>query len=142
MGFLRPQDEAVVRKELEAIVAPVKVVVFASELGPETNAQTVALMKEVAALSEKITLEVLNPFIDRERAEAYGLDDLTPVIVVEGERDYGIRFIGIPAGYEFRNFLDSLLLASTGDPALSEATTASLAALAEDVTIKVFSTPT
>ena len=142
MAFLRPQDEAVVRQELEALAAPVKVVVFASELGPETNAQTIALMKEVAALSDKITLEVLNPFIDRDRATTYGLDDLTPAIVVEGERDYGIRFIGIPAGYEFRNFLDALFLASTGNAALSEATTASLAALASDVTIKVFSTPT
>jgi alkyl hydroperoxide reductase subunit AhpF len=142
MGFLRPQDEAVVRKEFEALAAPVKLVVFASELGPETNAQTVALLKEVAALSDKLSVEVLNPYIDRDRAAAYGLGDVTPAIVVEGDRDYGIRFLGIPAGYEFRNLLDAIQLASTGDSGLAEATTTALAGLTGDVTIKVFATPT
>jgi alkyl hydroperoxide reductase subunit AhpF len=58
------------------------------------------------------------------------------------ERDYGIRFFGIPSGYEFSNLIDSIIVASTGVAALSDATKASLAALAGDVHIKVFSTPT
>jgi hypothetical protein len=62
--------------------------------------------------------------------------------VVEGATDYGIRFLGIPAGYEFANLIDSILVASSGVPALSAATTEALAGLTEDVTIKVFTTPT
>jgi alkyl hydroperoxide reductase subunit AhpF len=140
MPILSERDAQAVTQEFQKVVGPVKLVVFSSELGPETNAQTVALVKEVAALSDKLSVELLNPFIDRERAGAYGID-VTPAIVVEGAEDYGIRFLGIPGGYEFANLIDSIIVASTGRPGLSDETQASLAALASDVTIKVFTTP-
>jgi len=86
-------------------------------------------------------VEVLNPQIDRERAEKYGASEV-PAIVVEGARDYGIRFLGIPSGYEFSNLIDSIIVASSGEAQLSEATKSSLAGLTGEVSIKVFSTPT
>jgi alkyl hydroperoxide reductase subunit AhpF len=141
MAFLSAEHEREVQHEFEKMTGPVKLVVFASELGPDTNGQTVALVREVAALSDKIAVEELNPFIERERAAAYGID-VSPAIVVEGAIDYGIRFLGMPGGYEFANLIDSIIVASTGEPGLSEDTRASLAALADDVTIKVFTTPT
>jgi alkyl hydroperoxide reductase subunit AhpF len=141
MAFLSTQDANAVSQEFSKLTGPVTLIVFASELGPETNSQTVALAKEVAALSDKITVTVMNPFIERDQAQAYGVD-VTPAIVVEGARDYGIRFLGIPGGYEFANLIDSIVLASTGDPGLAEETTAALEGLTEDVTIKVFTTPT
>jgi alkyl hydroperoxide reductase subunit AhpF len=141
MGFLSAADEQAVRQEFAKLAQPVKLVVFATELGDDTHRQTVALVKEVAALSDKIAVEVLNPHIDRERAEAYGIE-VAPAIVVEGATDYGIRFLGIPAGYEFANLIDSIIVASTGEPAVSAATKEALGGLTEDVTIKVFTTPT
>ena len=141
MGFLSAKDEAAVKKEFERIGGPVKLTVFASELGGENNTQAVALIREVAALSDQLSVTVLNPHIDREQAAAYGVTE-SPVVVVEGARDYGIRFLGTPAGYEFSNLIDSIVAVSTGDAGLSEETKAALAGLTEDVTIKVFATPT
>jgi alkyl hydroperoxide reductase subunit AhpF len=141
MAFLSAQDARSVSQEFAKLAGPVKLVVFASELGPETNSQTVALAREVGALSDKITVTVMNPFIERDQAQAYGVE-VTPAIVVEGAQDYGIRFLGIPGGYEFANLIDSIIVASSGEPALAEETTAALGALTEDVTIKVFTTPT
>lgn len=141
MAFLQARDEAAVKKEFERIGGPVKLTVFASELGGENNTQTVALIREVAALSDQLSVTVLNPHIDREQAEAYGVTE-SPVVVVEGARDYGIRFLGIPAGYEFSNLIDSIVAVSTGEAGLSEETKTALAGLTEDVTIKVFATPT
>jgi len=141
MAFLSAKDEAAVKQEFERIGGPVKLTVFASELGGEHNAQTVALIREVAALSDRISVTVLNPHIDREPAAAYGVTE-SPVVVVEGAEDYGIRFLGIPAGYEFSNLIDSIIAVSTGEPGLSDETKATLAGLTEDVTIKVFATPT
>jgi alkyl hydroperoxide reductase subunit AhpF len=119
----------------------VKLTVFASELGGEHNGQTVSLIREVAALSDQLSVAVLNPHIDRDQAAAYGVTE-SPVVVVEGARDYGIRFLGIPAGYEFSNLIDSIIAVSTGEAGLSDATKTALAGLTEDVTIKVFATPT
>jgi alkyl hydroperoxide reductase subunit AhpF len=141
MGFLSAQDEEAVKKEFERLGGSVKLTVFASELGPDTNAQTVRLIQEVAALSDKLSVSVLNPHIDRERAAAYAVD-VSPAVVVEGERDYGIRFLGMPAGYEFSNLIDSIIAVSNDEAALSADTKAALAELTDAVTIKVFSTPT
>ena len=141
MPFLQPRDEEAVRKEFERVGGPVRLTVFATELGGEQNTQTVALVREVAALSDQLSVTVLNPHIDREQATAYGIDE-APAVVVEGAQDYGIRFLGIPAGYEFSNLIDSIIAVSTGEAGLSDETKAALAGLTEDVTIKVFATPT
>jgi alkyl hydroperoxide reductase subunit AhpF len=143
MGFLNDRDADAVRQEFQKLAGPVKLVVFSQELeAGELCRQNEALVKEVAALAaDKITVEVLNPAIDRERADAYGVDRV-PAIVVEGARDYGIRFLGIPAGYEFSNLIDSMIAVSSGRAAISDETQTALDGLTGDVDIKVFSTPT
>jgi alkyl hydroperoxide reductase subunit AhpF len=143
MAILNERDQAAVRTEFEKLGGAVKLVVFSQELiAGDLCRQNEQLMREVAELTDgRAIVEILNPAIDRERAEAYGVDQV-PATVVEGARDYGIRFYGIPSGYEFSNLIDAMIVASTGTPELSEATRDSLAALAADVQIKVFSTPT
>ena len=142
MAFLTARDEAAVRKEFERLTGPVKLTVFSqSRVAPELCQQNEQLVREVAALDERLSVEILNLAIDRERAEAYGVTRV-PAIVVEGAQDYGLRFFGIPSGYEFSNLIDSIVVASTGQPALSEETKTALGALTEHVHIQVFSTPT
>ena len=143
MAFLNARDEQAVRERFTEMGGPVKLVVFSQSLGGAADLcrENEQLVREVVALSDKLSVETLNLAIDRERAEAYGVDQV-PAIVVEGARDYGIRFYGVPSGYEFGNLIDSIIVASTGEPDLSDDTKASLSALAEDVDIKVFSTPT
>jgi len=144
MALLTDRDEAAVRKEFQKLAGPVKLIVFSQELSAaaELCRQNEQLVREVAALApDTITVEVLNLSIDRERAAGYGIDR-APAIVVEGARDYGIRFLGIPNGYEFSNLIDATILASSGEPGLTAETRAALAELADDVDIKVFSTPT
>jgi alkyl hydroperoxide reductase subunit AhpF len=142
MPILGTREEEAVRQEFQRIQGPVKLVVFSQELvAGDLCRQNEQLVREVAALDDRIAVEVLNPAIDRERAEAYGVDQV-PAIVVEGARDYGLRFFGIPSGYEFSNLIDSIIMASSGETGLTEATKTSLAGLTGDVTIKVFSTPT
>ena len=142
MPILKARDQEAVRQEFQRMQGPVKLVVFSQELvAADLCRQNEQLVREVAELDDRISVEVLNPAIDRERTEAYGVDQV-PAIVVEGARDYGIRFFGIPSGYEFSNLIDSILVASSGEPALTDATKESLATLTGDVHIKVFSTPT
>lgn len=140
--MLTPRSEREARQAFTALRDPVKLVVFSASL---TNAdlcvQTERLVRAVAALSDRISVEVLNLAIDRERAAAYGVDQV-PALVVEGARDWGIRFYGVPLGYEFGTLVDAIVVASTGEPALSEETRAALTGLTREVHIKVFSTPT
>jgi alkyl hydroperoxide reductase subunit AhpF len=143
MAILQTKDQDAVRKEFQRINGPVKLVVFSQELvAGELCRQNEQLMKEVAELSDQITIEVLNPQIDKARAEAYGGVSDVPLTVVEGARDYGIRFLGIPAGYEFSNLIDAIVATSRGESALTDETKATLATLPGEVEIKIFSTPT
>jgi len=142
MSIMTERDRAAVRTEFEKLTGPVKLVVFSQELlAGDLCRQNEALVREVAELSDKIAVEVLNPAIDRERAQPYGVDQV-PALVVEGARDYGIRFYGVPLGYEFSNLIDSIVAVSSGEASLMAETKSSLATLAGDVEIKVFSTPT
>jgi alkyl hydroperoxide reductase subunit AhpF len=142
MAILNDRDREAVRAELQKVSGPVKLVVFSQSLmAGELCQDNERLVREVVELNDQLSAEILNLAIDRERAEAYGVDQV-PAIVVEGARDYGIRFLGVPSGYEFSNLIDAIIVASTGEPALSEETKSTLGTLAADVDIKVFSTPT
>jgi alkyl hydroperoxide reductase subunit AhpF len=142
MALLTAQDEQAVRGEFERLRDPVKLTVFSQSLiNADLCTQNEQLVREVTELSDLTSMEILNLAIDRERAAAYGVDRV-PAIVVEGARDYGIRFFGVPSGYEFSNLIDSMIVASTGAPALSEETTTALGSLTAPVHIQVFSTPT
>jgi alkyl hydroperoxide reductase subunit AhpF len=142
MAMLTASDQAAVRKEFERLTDPVKLTVFSQELvAGDLCRENERLVREVAELSDKLSVEVLNPVIDRERAGVYGVDQV-PALAVEGARDYGIRFLGVPSGYEFSNLIDSIVVASTGEPALSAETQTALAELATPIHIRVFTTPT
>jgi alkyl hydroperoxide reductase subunit AhpF len=143
MAILNDRDRVVVTDELKKLVGPVKLVVFGQQLGPESeySLENEQLVREVAGCSDKVTVEVYNLHIDREKASQYGIDR-APAIVVEGARDYGIRFLGVPAGYEFTNLIDGMQTAASGEPRLSLETLELVRGLTEPIEIQVFATPT
>jgi glutaredoxin-like protein len=141
MAILTERDRQSVKGELAKLTGPVKLVVFSQELGSEYCAETERLVKEVAECSDQVSVEIYNLHLDREKAAAYGVDRV-PAVVVEGARDYGIRFFGIPMGYEFTNLIDGMVVASSGEPRLSPETLERLQGLTEPLHIQVFATPT
>jgi alkyl hydroperoxide reductase subunit AhpF len=141
MGILSERDRTSVKSELQKLAGPIKLVVFSAQLGSAYCVENERLMAEVAECSDQVSLELLNLHLDRERAAAYGVDRV-PAVVVEGARDYGIRFFGVPAGYEFTNLIDAMVTASSGQSQLSRETLERLQGLAGAVHIQVFSTPT
>lgn len=141
MAILTERDRGAVQQELAKLAGPVKLIVFTQELGSEATVAAKQLVREVAELSDQVSMEVWNAVLDREKAEAYGVDKV-PAVVVEGARDYGIRFFGVPAGYEFTNLIDAMLLAASGQPQLSPETLVEVGRLTRPVHIQVFTTPT
>ncbi len=141
MPILTERDRAAVTQELTKLAGPVKLVVFSQQLGSEYCVETERLVREVAECSEQVSVEIYNLHIDREQAAAYGVERV-PAVIVEGARDYGIRFFGIPAGYEFTNLIDGMVVASSGVPQLSAETLERLQAFQSPLHIQVFSTPT
>lgn len=125
----------------ENLVNPVRLVMFTQEIECEYCAETRQLVEEIAQLSPKITAEIYNFITDKAEAEKYKVDKI-PAIAVIGQKDYGIRFYGIPSGYEFSVLLEDIVDVSRGESGLSEASKKALAALSKPVHIQVFVTPT
>jgi glutaredoxin-like protein len=141
MSMLKDEDREQVRKQLEGLANPVKMVMFTQTIECEFCAETRGLVEEVASLSDKVEALVYNFVTDKDRAEEYEVDKI-PAIAVTGERDYGVRFYGIPAGYEFASLIEAIKTVSTGESGLSAATKEALAQVDEPVHFQVFVTPT
>ncbi|MCS7178646.1 MAG: thioredoxin family protein [Anaerolineae bacterium] len=134
-----------IRQEVSKILAnlprSVRLVMFTQEVECAYCAETRQLVEEIAELSDRITAEIYDFQADRAKAEELGIDKI-PAIAVIGAQDYGVRFYGIPAGYEFTSFLHAIQSVAVGKPDLSDATLHALAEVRQPVHIQVFVTPT
>ncbi len=109
----------------------------------ETCEDTEELLKEVADLSDKVSLSVHDLKADPRAGAAEGVTaDMVPSIVLRGKDRGQVRFMGLPSGYEFATLIQDLASVSSGATTLSQTTLDDLARLTEDVHIRVFVTPT
>ena len=130
-----------VQEEFEGLPGNVKLVVFTQEFECTHCHENISLAQEVAALSDKLEIEVHDFALDKEAVERYGVDKI-PAIVVEGEKDYGVRFYGVPAGYEFTALIEAIKAVSAGESGLAPKTREALAGVKDPLHLQVFATPT
>ena len=145
MALLKEEDRQHLIEEFEALKNPVKLLMFTQELECEYCRETRMIAEEVAELSDSISLEVYNFVTDEEVAEQYDIDKIPAIAVLgDGEEpiDYGIRYYGIPSGYEFSSIIEDVMMVSQGESGLSEATKTQVAELTEPLHLQVFVTPT
>ena len=141
MPLLNAEIKEQVREQLADLAGPVRLVVFTQEFECMYCAETRKLVEEVSELSEDLTAEILSFVVDEDKAQELGVDKI-PAVAVIGEQNYGIRFYGIPAGYEFTSLLEAIRIAASGESDLSEETVEFLSSLSEPVHMQVFVTPT
>jgi glutaredoxin-like protein len=139
-----------IKRLFEQLTGDVRLIYFTQKESPliipgqecETCKDTRLLLEEVAALSDKIQLEVHDFLADSEIAREYGIDRI-PAIVMTADGVKGrVRYFGMPSGYEFSVLLGSLVDVSQGKSDLSEETVEVLQGLETDLHIQVFVTPT
>jgi glutaredoxin-like protein len=125
---------------------PVKLVMFTQEHECQYCAETRQITEEIAALSDKIEVEVFDFVGDKTTAELYNVDKIPAIAIVRNvdgqEQDYGIRFYGIPSGYEFTSVIEDIIDVSQGESGLQANTKEVIADLSEPVHLQVFVTPT
>lgn len=155
MAMLSPEISATTKTKLEAeLSGPVTVHFFTQEASllvlPDRLAgqeclfcrETRQLMEEVAALSDKISLRVYDFKAQKSVADEWGIDKIPAAVVAGASGTTGVRFYGIPSGYEYGSFIEALVDVSRGATGLSGTTRAALKALDRNVRIQVFVTPT
>ncbi|NLF02582.1 MAG: glutaredoxin [Anaerolineales bacterium] len=141
MPVLNQEIADQVRAHLADLSGSVRLVVFTQEFECQYCTETRQLAEEIAELSDRISVEVYDFTQDKEKATELGIDKI-PAIAVIGAQDYGVRFYGIPAGYEFASLLQALKTVASGQTSLADETLRTLQQLEAPVHIQVFVTPT
>ncbi len=141
MPLLNDEIAGQVKEQLDDLAGPVQMMMFTQEFECQFCAETRQLVEEVADLSNQLTAEVYDFVTDKEKADELGIDKI-PAIAIVGAEDYGVRFYGIPAGYEFTSLIHAIQMVSAGETELSEEGKQMLAGLTEPVHMQVFITPT
>lgn len=97
----------------ETVTRPVRLVFFGQRHACAACAEQQELLQAIAALSERLTLEIKDFEKDAAEAARLGIDKI-PATAVIGERDHGIRFYGLCGGYEFTSLLEAILMVGSG----------------------------
>lgn len=151
MPLLKAEDQEHIRHHFEAITSPVRIIFFADSSDAadcQYCATTLDLVNEVAALSPKLSVEAHELTQEPEIASLYGVDKAPAIAIVQvsadgqSTTDFGLRFYGIPSGYEFMTLLEDIVLVSAGKAELTPNLSAWLSTLEKPVHLQVFVTPT
>jgi alkyl hydroperoxide reductase subunit AhpF len=94
----------------------------------DTGAQTLAVLQDVCSLSDRVTLDV----VEHDEPGPWPRTTIGP----------GLRYLGMPLGYELTTLVHGILEAGRTEPSLTEASRERLASLDRDVAIDVYVTPT
>jgi alkyl hydroperoxide reductase subunit AhpF len=142
MSIFTPEDEAQVRGLFDALERPVELLVA---LGPEEaplpgardvdfSAETQRVVAGLAALSERVAYRV--------EEEPDGFERYPAIAVLPEGEDVGLRYYGLPWGYELGSLIGAVLEAGRRESSLRPESLERLAALDRDLAIDVFVTPT
>jgi glutaredoxin-like protein len=141
---------AEIGKQLEKMFSdleqPVEILFFGQRTGCQSCAEILQLVEEVSELDELIGLQTFDFDKEKEIAEKFNVS-VSPTLVIAAKDDgqlvdFGVRFIGAPAGHEFTTLVHDLLIVSQRRTTLLEETRNFIHSLTEPLLLQVFVTPT
>jgi len=142
MAKIDEKDKETIRKMFADIKKRVHINFFGSTTEHCDYCQdTKEILEELSSLNEMINLQVFDK--NSDEAARLGVDKIPAIVFVkEDGSDTGVRFYGIPSGYEFATVIEDIIDIGTEKVHLSQKTIEQLQSLTKDVTIQVFITPT
>jgi len=153
VALLKESDRVQLQQEFARMTNSVKLVFFTQALDCEYCPLTQQVLEELVGLSNQIQLETHNFATDKDAVAQYKIARAPAVAVVRVEppsvdgagharaRDYGIRYYGVPAGFEFAALIGDILDVSAGESGLSAQSKAALKEVKESAHLQVFTTP-
>lgn len=126
--------------QLTKIGSPVKMRVFAVPDHCVFCNTVEELVGKLSEMSDKVRVVRSGFDPDEPAARDYGIER-HPALIIDGKRDFGMMFSGIPMGFQFGVLVEDLVMASIGVTDLSEETKIKLRDVKSPVDIQVFTLP-
>ncbi|MCD6473597.1 MAG: thioredoxin family protein [Thermoplasmata archaeon] len=143
MELISEEDKKFIKERFEnELEKDVRIIYFTEHYKCRYCAETGEILQTLAELADgKIKLEQHEFEKEKELVEKYKINKI-PATLIFGEKEYKIRFFGIPSGYEFSTLLEDIIDVSKGRTGLKENVKEEIRKINDDVHIQVFVTPT
>jgi glutaredoxin-like protein len=138
---LQDSDKEIIQKKFVGLTNDVEFIVFTQELECQFCKETRELAVDLGTLSSKIKVKIYDFVKNGDEVMEYKIKRI-PAIAIVGKLDFGIRYYGVPAGYELATMIDTIIDVSKGTTSLTEAIKNRLAEIKKDVHLQVFVSPT
>jgi glutaredoxin-like protein len=141
MSLLKREDREFLENKFEReLESNVRIVLFKEKSDCESCETAEQLIKEVSLTSTRLTKEAYDIDEDAELASRWRVDKV-PAILLFGEKEYGVRFFGLPSGYEFSTFIEDIVDVSRNTSRLTPKTKEVVKKIDRPIHIQVFVTP-
>jgi alkyl hydroperoxide reductase subunit AhpF len=142
MPLLRAEEETKVREWFAGLERPVELfVAIGPEETPGVGSRDVDFGAEMVRVCEGLA-ELGDTVSCRVEEEPEGFPRFPAVSIRPNGRDEGVRYDGLPWGYELGSLVGGIVEAGRKEPTLRPASLAALEELDRDLAVDVFVTPT
>jgi glutaredoxin-like protein len=139
--MLPPAEKEHLKKHFEEMAGDVELIVFTQELECQFCKEARELVLELASLSPKIKSKIYDFVLNGDEDIKYNIKKI-PAIVIVGSSDYGVRYYGVPTGYELSVLVAGIIEVSKGVSSLPDTIKKRMAEIKKPVHIQVFVSPT
>lgn len=131
-----------VAKKLEGYLTniknPVKILFFTQEMECPACRETREFLTELTSMNSKLYLETKDFVSDKNLADKHSVDKIPAIILIDSnDQDHGVRFFGLPGGYEINSFVAALLEISGQAIPFNESVRNKIASINKKINIKV-----
>ncbi len=140
VSMLSEKDKSYVKRTIGGMKDEVRLVLFSRDGGEcRYCGETEGLLTDIAAADPRVKVEILSLKKDAARAKELGIDKV-PGIALLGKKDYNLRYFGLPSGYDFIPFVETIRAVGDDNPGVSGESATLLAKLTKPVQLTVFVT--
>jgi glutaredoxin-like protein len=139
--YIDERVKAQIQPVLASLVNPVKIVFFTQKNACSPCLEQEELLRELSAMSTKLTLEVYDFVLNGDEVMNYKVDKI-PATAVVGKRDFSILFYGLTVGYEFKSLLQDIVMVSTERTGLDPGLEIMVKTIADSVHLQIMVTLT
>ncbi|MEE9117451.1 MAG: thioredoxin family protein [Calditrichia bacterium] len=141
MTILKNYEREYVENVFRLVENEVKISFFTQTPENQAGRETHEILEEISSISDNIILTVYDFEKEKSKVEEYQIDKI-PAIVVEGVKDFGIRFFGVPSGYLVSSLIEDVIQISKNESELTDETKQKLEEVVNPLSLEVFVKPT
>ena len=141
MALLDDSNREKIQDFLNAMQDKVEVIYFTQEMECDICKQTRQFLSEISELNDNLVLTIYDFVDDDDQAKELGVEQI-PAIVLKNKEgsNTGIKFYGLPGGYEINSFLTSLVEVSGNKEEVELDIQKRIDKIEKEINIKVFVT--